>query len=169
MNNLTKKLESYANIAIIVLILVVGAVLVKTYLLPGPRETPAENLRGKKVFLRDVDWGKNGQTLLLVLQKGCSFCSESAPFYQRLGREAEAGNTELIALLPHDVNTGRRYLDELGARIDDVRQFQGATLGITSTPTLVLVNDEGVVMDSWVGKLSAGEESAVLERLRAKR
>jgi thioredoxin-related protein len=168
MPNLRRKLETCANVAIIVLAIAAGAVLVKSYFWPQPPEP--EHLRGKKVLLQGEDWAKNGQTLLLVLQQGCRFCSESAPFYQRLAREEnEHRATRLIAVLPQDVNTSRQYLSELGVHIEEVRQVQAASLGIRGTPTLLLVNDEGVVTESWVGRLSADEEAEVIERLRVQR
>jgi hypothetical protein len=42
------------------------------------------DFRGTKVNLPGVDWAQNEQPLLLVLDEKCRFCTESAPFYQRL-------------------------------------------------------------------------------------
>jgi hypothetical protein len=102
------------------------------------------------------------------LQAGCHFCSESAPFYQRLAREtAQKSGVHLVAVLPQDVAEGSKYLNSLGVPIEDVRQAQLDALGVSGTPTLILIDGKGVVMKSWVGKLSGDREAEVLDQLHA--
>jgi hypothetical protein len=106
---------------------------------------------------------------LLALQKGCHFCSESAAFYQRLVREtAGRGNIHLIAVLPQTPDEGRKYLDELGVAIAEVKQAQLDSISVRGTPTLILVDNQGLVTTSWVGKLNADGEADVLRRLNDK-
>ena len=75
--HLTRKLEIIANIAIVMVAIIIGIVFVKTYLLGGKDSPQTENLVGTKVSLPNVNWAQNGQTLLLVLQKGCHFCARA--------------------------------------------------------------------------------------------
>jgi thioredoxin-related protein len=170
MDKLSKRIELATNLAIILVAILVGVVLVKNYLL-NPRSTP-ENRDyripvGTRVSLPEIDWAQNGQTLLLVLQKGCHFCTESAPFYQRLAREtAGKSNVRLVAVLPQEVGEGKQYLSNLNVPIDEVRQSRLDALGVQGTPTLILVNNQGAVITSWVGKLSADGEADVLRRLQ---
>lgn len=168
--SLTQRLESLANIAIIVAATLLCVVLVKSYLLPDRSKDGPRDLRvpaGTKVSLPGVDWSGNKQTLLIVLQKGCHFCSESAPFYQRLIREtAGRGNVHLVAVLPQATDESRKYLDDLGLAIEDLKQAELDAIGVGGTPTLVLVNNQGVVLNSWVGKLNADNEADVLRRLQ---
>lgn len=166
---ITQRLEVLTNLAIIFAVVLLSVVLVKNYLLPryskdGPRDfrVPA----GTKVSLPGVDWSNNNQTLLLVLQKGCHFCTESASFYQRIVREtASRGSVHLVAVLPQSYDEGRKYLADLGVAIDEVKQAQLDSIGVYGTPTLILVNNQGVVITSWVGKLSADGEADVMRRL----
>ncbi len=114
-----------------------------------------------------MDWAKSNRTLLLVLQEGCHFCSESAPFYQRLAREtAQLSGVHLVAVLPQDVAEGTKYLNSLGVPIQDVRQARLDAMRVAGTPTLILIDDKGVVTNSWVGKLSGEKEAEVLNQLR---
>jgi hypothetical protein len=165
----TQRLEFLANLAIIVAAVLLSFVLIKSYLLPNSSKEGPPDWRvpaGTKVSLPGVDWSGNNQTLLLVLQKGCHFCSESAPFYQRLIREtAGRGNIHLIAVLPQTSDESKKYLDDLGLAIGDIRQSGLDSIGVHGTPTLILANAQGVVMNSWVGKLSADNEAEVLRRL----
>lgn len=171
MNNpLVRKLEILTNVAIIAVAILIGIVCVKSYLLVDRSQPQPQNLIGTKVSLPNIDWSNNGQTLLLVLQKGCRFCSESAPFYQRLVRDAEeSGRIRLIAVLPQEAADGKRYLNELGVSINEVKQALPGSLGVRATPTLLLINDAGIVTQMWSGKLPLEKESEVLNRLQIKR
>lgn len=166
----TQKIEFLANIAIIVVAILLGIVLIKNYLLADRSRDAPRDMRvptGMKVSLPDVDWSGNNQTLLVVLQKGCHFCSESAPFYQRLVREtAGRANLHLVAVLPQTTDEGKKYLNDLGVAIDDIKQAELGAVGVGGTPTLILVNNQGVVTNSWVGKLTAEGEAEVLRRLQ---
>jgi len=167
MADLAKRIETAANVTIIIIATLIAVVFVQRYFFADHAQSVPQIAAGTKVSLPNAEWAKNKQTLLLVLQKDCHFCSESAAFYQRLVREtAESGNTHLIAVLPQKTDEGRNYLSDLGVAIDDVRQLSPAMLGARGTPTLILVNNDGAVVNSWAGKLPADEESKVLNYLQ---
>jgi thioredoxin-related protein len=173
MNKLSKKIELAANLAIILVAILIGIVFVKNYLLSSPTPAPVNrDYRvpvGTKVALPEIDWAQNKQTLLVVLQKGCHFCAESAPFYQRLAQETAAKSpVRLVAVLPQEVAEGKQYLSSLNVPINEVRQAKLDALGVQGTPTLILVNDKGEVVDSWVGKLPADKETEVIKRIEEK-
>jgi len=162
-----KKIEFLANVAIILVALLIGGVFIKKYSLDNRSQPSLKIAAGTKVPLQDVDWAKNGQTLLLVLQKGCHFCAESAPFYQGLAREMkDSKSTKLIAILPQEVNVSQQYLADLKVPISDVKQISPTFLGVSGTPTLILVNNAGEVLDSWTGRLSPDKEIEVLKKLK---
>jgi len=168
MSNLYKRVELVANIAIITVALAICVVLVKRYLLdtPGPAEVNAISA-GEKIALSNVDWQKGRQTLLVVLAQGCHYCAESVPFYQRLAKEASTrGDTQLVAVLPQTPEEGRKYLDDLGVPIKDVEQASLSSIRVKGTPTLILVDNKGVVVDSWLGKLPSEKEAEVISKLQ---
>ncbi|HEX8282260.1 MAG TPA: hypothetical protein VF588_02855 [Pyrinomonadaceae bacterium] len=172
MSNISKKIEVAANVAILVVALLLGVVLVKRYLLPSPPPVPqSEEQRlkpGDKLALADVDWGRSKKTLVMVLSTNCHFCTESAPFYQRLAREKSGrDDVRLLAVLPQSVEESRKYLDTNGVSVTEVRQAQPGAVGVRGTPTLIIVNSSGAVVDSWVGKLPRDKEDEVLKRLMA--
>jgi hypothetical protein len=169
MSNAYKRIEAGANVAIIVVALLLGAVLVKRFLLPGG-EAARPDLRvpaGTKATLPGVDWARNGRTLVLVLSRDCRFCTESAPFYRRLAGEAGGRrDIRLVAVFPQTVEEGREYLDGLQVKVHEVVQAAPSSTGAGGTPTLILVDGVGVVQNSWVGQLAAPEESDVLDQVR---
>jgi thiol-disulfide isomerase/thioredoxin len=113
--------------------------------------------------LPGIDWSKTDHTLLLALSTTCHFCTESAPFYQKLQRE-KGDHVRLVALLPQPLQESRNYLDKLGITVDDVAQSPLNSVGVSGTPTLLFIDNQGAVIDSWVGKLSEG----AAEEVRAK-
>lgn len=166
MYRVREKIETTANIAIIIVALLLSITLVKNYLFrPSPSDgsrggvAQGQSGMGNKVNIARVDWARNGQTLLLILSSSCQYCTESAPFYRRLTKEV---TSHTIAVMPQSILDGQAYLDGLGVTVNEVRQESLTTLGAVGTPTLTLVNDSGVVVGSWVGKLSPEQEDEVL-------
>lgn len=170
MRSLTKKIELGANIAIIVVAILLGTVILRSLLSSrsGRRQgRPPAIQPGTQLLLPGVDWKANGRTLVLALSTRCHFCTESAPFYQRLAQERlNNPRLRLIALFPQSVEDGQNYLEHLGIKVDEVRQAQLESLGLTGTPTLVLANNEGIVEDSWRGKLVSDDEEKLLLSLK---
>lgn len=113
-----------------------------------------------------LDYGSNRATLLLAISTDFHFCTESAPFFRKA---AEAGHNrvKIVAVLSEPASEGRRYLSENGIPVDDVRQFFLGGLGVAGTPTMMLVDGNGVVRHIWVGKLAAGDEDKVLTVLKS--
>jgi hypothetical protein len=176
-----KTFQVAAHVAIIITAGLVCAVLIRNYLggqplsAPVVRDNPTPAAEqspvatnavqpGTKLTFTNIDWESNGQTLIVALSDKCHFCSESALFYKRLARER--GQTRLVAVLPQPVEDGRKYLDSLGVKIEDVRQVSFPSVGLRATPTLILADNKGVAIDSWIGRLPADRELEVLSHLR---
>jgi thiol-disulfide isomerase/thioredoxin len=176
-----KKLEVLANIAVVVTAIILCSVLVRKYFFSSTKQAaPVEAFQSKspgssvsrrssiqagtKISLVGIDWSKSDRTVVLALSTGCHFCSESAPFYQKL-QQQNPNNVRLVAVLPQSVEDGRNYLTKLGVPLNDVVQAPLSSVGVSGTPTLLLINHDGVVTDSWVGKLSDGDAAHVIDRI----
>ena len=166
-NKVNSRAELAAYISIIILALVSSTVLVKRFMIEdgqGPRDPRVAV--GTKVSLPGLEWSGNKRTLVLAVSARCHYCTESAPFYRRLSTEASnLDGVGLVAVLPQPVDEARRYMDELGAPVKSV-SGRLDMLGVSATPTLLLVDSEGVVRKSWVGQLSASAEAEVLAALK---
>ena len=160
LTGIIKKIELAANLAILVVSCLLAIALIKAYFV---NESGEEVTSKPSVASLDIAWNQNGQTLILALSRNCRFCTESAPFYKQLSHSK--GNTHLVALLPQSVEEGREYLQELEVSVDEVKQFSLEKIGVSGTPTLLLVDTSGLVKSFWVGKLSPEQEAAVLSML----
>ena len=165
--DVSKKIELVANMAIIVVACLLGTVLVKNYLVTKRTEQTSKSdsqpVNSPNVSALDIDWRQSKQTLLLAVSSTCHFCTESAPFYKQvaMGR----GRTRLIAVLPQPVDEGRRYLEQLGVTVDEIRQAPLSSINVRGTPTLMLVNSDGVVIKTWIGMLAAEQQEEVLNKM----
>jgi hypothetical protein len=175
-NKLTRGIEISANVAIIIVAVLLGVVLVRSQLLPGAHTqatAPQPHMMaaaGSKLPLSGVNWAENRRTLLLALSAKCHFCTESAEFYKRLVEaRAEHSDIRMVAVLPQDIGEGRAYMDKLGIKVDEVRQSSLDSVGATGTPTLIMVDGDGAATELWVGKLPPDKESEVLDRIRGER
>jgi hypothetical protein len=167
-----KRIELVANVAIIIAAVLLAALTAnKFFFSPGSGSTAqavtSQGVKvGDKVALPDFNWAQSERTLVVALSTNCHFCTESAPFYQRVAAEIlKHRRTRLVTVVPQSVEVGRKYLDELGVAIDDVRQSPLNAVGVRGTPTLILVDKEGIARRVWVGKLPDGAQSEVISQL----
>lgn len=174
MDNLIRKLQVIANIAIVIVSILISSVIVKYVLLSDPTKSSANTDSrdrvsiGTKLSISGLDWAQNGHTLLLALSPNCHYCSESAPFYQQLSKEVgvRRGIT-LTALFPNSASNGLEYLKKMNVLIHDIRQTPFASAGIKGTPTIILVDSNGFVKKVWLGKLIKKQEAEVINQIQS--
>lgn len=165
-STLPKKVEFIANIAIVVVaVLFVGVLAYKFFLAPADDHGPKEIAKGTKMTVPETDFQANDKTLLVVLQKGCKYCTESMPFYKTLLNQAPGKGVKIVAVLPGSRDESKAYLNENGIDLPEVRQASLKSVNVGGTPTLILVNDKGEVSNSWVGKLPPEKEKEVIDQL----
>ncbi len=162
-----EKIEVGANISIVIVTVFFGFILIQTYLFsPAAKGTNAGQIKkGTKVELPNVDWEKNEKTLVLYLRKGCKFCTESMPFYQKLAQLGAEKNTKFVVVSKDSEEVSKEYLAENDVKLRDVRQASLDSLGVRGTPTLILTNEKGEVSNSWIGKLPSETEVEVINQL----
>ena len=166
MKDISKKLEIGANLAIIAVVVMIGVVVVQKYFLATTPESPPEAPKvGTRISIADYNWNEQPKTVVLALRSDCRFCSESAPFYQRLLEKAQQQNVKIIAVLPQSKQEAKDYLNELGITGLEVKQASLASIKVIGTPTLLFVNSQGEISNAWLGKLAPDKEIEVINQL----
>ncbi|HEX9982964.1 MAG TPA: hypothetical protein VGF69_06860 [Thermoanaerobaculia bacterium] len=164
---MARKLEIAANVAIIVVAVIASIVLVRNYMARGAVKMTREQIAtGNKLPMPGVEWQANGNTVVLALSTNCHYCSESAPFYKRLTAELSRRRAHLMIVMPQSIEEGRKYVEGLGLQAADVRQVPLRALKIRGTPTLAIVDGDGVVRNVWEGMLQPEREQEVMEAVR---
>ncbi|HXT87044.1 MAG TPA: hypothetical protein VN745_08480 [Verrucomicrobiae bacterium] len=166
----SKKLDVAANIATIVLVLAVAVLISRDKLTSiRGRSAPHPDAIHVGSALENTplksDWSSSQETLVLGLQTTCHFCTDSAPFLRHLIRSIPK-EVRTVAVLPQSHESAKHYLDGLGIHVDSTKRASLAAVGITGTPTLLLVNNLGIVKNVWVGELDSNGQKSVLSELQ---
>jgi hypothetical protein len=157
------RLEVVTNIIVILVAVAIGSVYLKDrFAAPSPQ---ADEVKAgdKLVSLKGWDWGAQDRTLVLVLRKGCHFCEDSAPFYQRLVAQQQAGSkTAIVAVFPDSDDVAKEVVQTEGLAIPAVAGVPLERLKVSGTPTVLLVDRSGKVLNAWDGMLSPRQELEVM-------
>jgi hypothetical protein len=84
------------------------------------------------------------------------------PFYRRLIPVARSHDVRIVAVTAEEPTVNQVYLASNGVEIDAVASSVKNHVNVYSTPTLLLLRDDGSVIASWRGKLSIRQEDEVL-------
>lgn len=166
----SRRLDVAANVATIVLVFAVAALIARDRLAstrgrsaPHPQAIHAGSALTNTPL--KSTWSSSQGTLVLGLQTTCHFCTDSAPFFRKLIRSVPR-EVRTIAVLPQSHEAAQHYLDGLGVHVDSIQQAPLAAIGITGIPTLLLVNNLGIVKNVWVGELDSYGQSSVLSAVQ---
>jgi len=103
---------------------------------------------------------------VLVLSTSCKYCTESLPFYRRLTEQnAAERKLNIVAAFSQEPPEASKYLIKNEISVDQVVKAEAAEIRVRGTPTLILTDRNGIVLDLWAGKLSPGMENEVADRV----
>lgn len=164
MQNAARKIEIAANIAIVVVACVAVLVLVRNYRASSAQQPPSIKT-GTHLALKGENWSASSKNMVLAISTACHFCTESAPFYRTMVEQARRDHVRTIAVLPQPLDQAETYLKGEGVTVDEIRQAPLSEIEVSGTPTLILVDNQGIVRNVWVGKLPGDKEKEVLKKL----
>ncbi|MBX7061444.1 MAG: hypothetical protein K1X52_07280 [Pyrinomonadaceae bacterium] len=157
-----RRLEVAANVAIIIAACFLGYAVLRgqfvhsepaPFTKDGPKVGSAIQLDGVRLEHRN---------LIFALSTTCHFCAESMPFYSKLAATNGANHAlKLIAVFPADAETGVKYLEGKGVQVDQVITTSFNKLGVEGTPTVILIDETGTILNRWVGKLPPSREAEI--------
>jgi thioredoxin-related protein len=166
-------LDTVANIAIIVTCAVALALMVNRYFFnkpaPLPGAPPQAEVGEQFDQLRQVVPAGSEQALVVAVSPGCHFCNDSMPFYKRLidERNQKGSGVKIIAAVPAEEAKAEeaQKFAAVGAQPDQFVHVDFASIKVPGTPTILLVDKQGKVLNVWVGKQESGGEEEILETL----
>jgi hypothetical protein len=157
-----KILERAANVSAILgvtvfLVLVFRGELAKRH----PAGASAEGLIGRTVSLPGVIFPQQRNSLVLALSTSCHFCKESLPFYKDL-TERSAGRLNVVAVLPQPAHEAQTYIQAATIKATQVVSADLDSIGVSATPTVLLLDSSGKVRGAWVGLLDDKAQKKLL-------
>src|ERR1700687_340929 len=163
------RIQTAANIAIILAVCLIGGVIVRDYIAQrtNSRGISSRGIStGTRISVPEIDFARVDRTLLIALRQGCRYCDESAPFYKNiLARTKDDPSVHVMAILQQPTEASRKSLEGLGVGVEDVKRVHFSTIGIGPTPTMLLVDRQGTVKRLWVGKLASEKEADVFKEI----
>lgn len=107
-------------------------------------------------------------TLVMALSTHCGFCQDSMPFYQKLAafKNSSPVNLRLATVMSESKEEAEAYLKKNGVTTDIVLSTPMSQIGVNGTPTLLLLDGENRLVQSWVGQLNNSQESEVVSQLQ---
>jgi hypothetical protein len=164
------ELNKAANVAVIVAACVVIGLAVKNEISASAKRPAslAQQFVGKPLPLPDRSALGRIATAVLFVSKSCHFCADSMPFYQQLSAARSPHNFSVIAVVPEGLDTrdqGIAFFSDHGVTVDTVLPMRFKDVGVSGTPTLVLLDSGGRVKSVWIGALNGAKQSEVLSQI----
>ena len=165
------KLDTAANIAILVVCAIAAFVLVRNHFFPQrPPGAPPEIEAGEQYdALRGVVPAGAQRALVIAVSPTCHYCTESMPFYKRLidQRNQSGSQVKVVVAVPRPEAQAEeaQKLAEGGVKPDALVPLDFASVRVNGTPTILLVDNQGKVLDVWVAKQPKKGENEILKTL----
>ena len=155
---LKANIELTAQVVIAIAVVIAAGALVKRTFFPGSASSNLPRINaGEHLNIANVDWAQNQKSLVFFLKKDCPYCSSSAPFYRQLIEDANKRHVKCLAVFPNSPDDAHKYLQYIDLPIENVQTGSLATYKVTGTPTVLFVDNQGIVRSTWFGAQSERE------------
>jgi len=159
------KIEITTNLLIIVVLVLIGGSYIKARFGHHQQQLSV----GERIAApQGYDWHEHAQTLVVAVHAGCIYCEHSYPLYQRLeGLEHDNHlKAHMLVVMPDNKEAGAALLSTHGITSQSIPGTLLNKMKIYGTPTLLLVDANGRLLQSWIGELDASRADALLAQLR---
>jgi hypothetical protein len=120
---------------------------------------------GQQLSFRGIEWARAQKTVVLAIRAGCGHCEASMKFYRTLATTSRNNSIPILAVSPDDVKETRRILSAADVEVAGIVHAPLWVFGVSATPTLAVVDAGGVIVQLFVGELTARQESHLLSSL----
>jgi hypothetical protein len=121
---------------------------------------------GEVLSVPGVIWAEADRTMVLAVANGCEICVASLPLYALLAQTAAESGVRVIAVSPESVDETQRFLGSGAVQVTAVSSLQQVSPPIVRLPTVLLVDDLGVVRGTWPGALSQPQVDQILQAVQ---
>jgi peroxiredoxin len=112
-----------------------------------------------------VEWYQGAShTLLLFARASCTACRAAQPFFKRLIDDIGATARVVLVTSAGEADEDARYARELGLESQAIRTAIPG-LNVRVTPTLVLVDRQGTIIQAWEGVGPAEKQTEITASL----
>ena len=135
-----------------------------------PRRSTPSDFIGRRLDLPEISWPTHRRSVVLAISSHYKYCIQSTPLYRSLGSAAAAkngpGNGALVVVTVEPVETMEAFLAQQAIVATKVLHVDFDSLKVLSTPTLLLIDAQGKVVDAFVGLLPPGKTDIPIKFLQ---
>lgn len=162
------------RVALAVSLTLVASVTATAVVVMWPRVTRAMGMtppppepayRAGQTIDTPLEWAQTAEvTLVLFAQSSCGACQKAKPFLKDLFAELKDRAAVLLASHGPDRTVEEKYRAELGL---DAAAFRVTPEGlrVRATPTLVLVDRSGKILEAWEGVGPEPQQKLIREKI----
>ena len=116
----------------------------------GPAAAPAPYVAGQQVDVPAAWYADAPQTLIVFARASCAACEKAQPFLKEIVGHMSGHGTAVMAHPVGPPEDDKKFANSLGIADDHV-MVTTAGLRVRATPTIVLVDRQGRIVDAWEG------------------
>ncbi|MGA9770231.1 MAG: hypothetical protein WBV94_14415 [Blastocatellia bacterium] len=162
-------IEVASNVAVVVVALVVVISFIRGYISPSPAVRLQGGLQKGTQFPQviGIDFSKSQRTLLVALDPNCESCVESFPFFKSLADKlySKSNEAKMVVMFESSEETTKRYVRENQLKADAVFGTDFKAFNLSAIPAIILINNQGTIIDFWLGKPSNSIEEQIIRQL----
>jgi len=154
-----------AHILLIVVCIAALAALVRQQFFPQSSRPSYPELTGKRIVIPGMDVPMSpGLAVVVAVRSDCKFCGDSLAFYREIENRRRASKNPIgfFFVSPEPTEKTVAFVRKTGVSADRVISVDFKNLGIALTPTLAIVDSDGLVKKAYYGKLTDKKETDLL-------
>lgn len=110
-----------------------------------------------------IEYSAARVTVLLFLNSRCDACVESLPDYTSF--ETRSTQSQVFALFVSETTAEVENFRRLGLGLPIKHLASFRAYHISATPTILMLNRQGIVLEYWVGRLSRRAKERIVKEL----
>lgn len=131
-----------------------------------PAKAPPAYVSGQQVDAPAAWYEKAPYTLVLFARANCGACEKARPFLAELIRGVEGRSAVVMAGPSATRQEDAEFARSLGIPDEHIAVVP-PSLRVRATPTLVLVNQQGLILEAWEGVGSPEHQEAIVKAVDA--
>lgn len=126
---------------------------------------PEPAYRAGQAIDAPAEWrATSSPTLVLFAQSACGACQKAGPFFNALFKELDGRASVVLATHGPNREEESKYATELGIPAAAIKVTPKG-LRVQATPTLVLVDPSGKILEAWEGVGPEKQQKVIRDRI----
>jgi hypothetical protein len=122
---------------------------------------------GSQLKIAAADFTRSPLSLVLISSPTCMYCLASKAFHSKLVAETQRNQVQFFVAVPSR-SDAKQYVSDLGFAQSSVREWKDLNLRADATPTILAVDNSGMIKVVWVGVLPPFDESELLNAVESR-